>query len=340
MKKWAVVFFIVIINAPLHAEKVWSSPWSKLREQGALTVGQIIPPDTKTPAECLKLENRTSQSATVPLATIQNPAITQTAYAVAGRVRYEGVEGTAYLEMYGYLAAGKKMTVRTLGTGKLKGITGDSDWREFYLPLFIGGQAKMRPVKIDVNLIFPGKGTIYLQPLQLHQFRSGGKCGAQTGTSPVMHGAVVPIFILYAAVLGVIGMMLFVSVQKGESRSLVLNVMMTLIVTGCIGLLIGTIVLIAMGDRTFFGPFRLLAVIQTAVPAAVYSRVRKYYDGLGSPDEEDARPKRREEKEWKPPILQESEEESHRRQEPEEQNANRKGLSDLADWDWEDKKDE
>ena len=103
----------------------------------------FLAPDDGGPA--LRVQNDTAKPGTWLLFEISSPAVETDAYAVKGDVRYQGVKGDAFLEMWSHLPAVKGETQiaasffsRTLETGGLLGkLTGDSDWRPFHLPAIV-----------------------------------------------------------------------------------------------------------------------------------------------------------------------------------------------------------
>jgi len=107
---------------------------------------------------------------TTRLLTIDQPGITLPIYALRGRIKYEGVEDTGYLEMWNYFPGGGAYFSRTLaGAGPMKALSGSSGWREVVVPFFATG-APMHPSQLVVNLVLPGKGKVWLGPLQLFQY--------------------------------------------------------------------------------------------------------------------------------------------------------------------------
>jgi hypothetical protein len=48
-------------------------------------------------------------------------------------------------------------------------LTGDSDWRAFQLPAFINDGSGRRPLKLTLNVVLPGEGTVELRSLKLQK---------------------------------------------------------------------------------------------------------------------------------------------------------------------------
>lgn len=87
-------------------------------------------------------------------------------YMLTGEIKYEGVEGIGYLEMWSYFKDGGMYFTRTLGVGGPTGqMTGTSPWREHRLPFM--SKPGYLPERITVAVVLPGKGKVWLKPLTL-----------------------------------------------------------------------------------------------------------------------------------------------------------------------------
>jgi hypothetical protein len=121
----------------------------------------------------LRIENTGSTRRAVTVLVLERPALEGRRYAVVGRVRYEGVEGDAFLQMWSHFPGGGRYFTRTLApSGPMAKLTGSSGWRRFVMP-FDASQAPATPSRIAVELVLPGPGTVWLGPLTL-----GGLAGA------------------------------------------------------------------------------------------------------------------------------------------------------------------
>jgi hypothetical protein len=107
-----------------------------------------------------------SAGGTFPLATIDAPDLGTIGYTVRGQVRYTGVAGQGYLEMWSYFADGSRYFSRTLATdGPMAALTGTADWRPFELPFSLQGATG--PERLEINVVLPGSGTVEVSPLEL-----------------------------------------------------------------------------------------------------------------------------------------------------------------------------
>ncbi len=146
----------------------------ELRNKGYLPEGQILPPDKDTPFERVKLVNDGNQLKVFPLITVEKPNLVRLYYALDGRTKYEGVEGTGYFEMWQVLRDGRKFTQKGLGgqeTRWWRSLQGSCDWRKFGLFFARPEDEAKRPEKIGLNLVLPGRGTVYVAKLYFVQFR-------------------------------------------------------------------------------------------------------------------------------------------------------------------------
>jgi len=156
-----------------------------------------------------------------PLVTIDRPGVSDR-YALEGRVRYAGVQGTAFLELWSVFADGSRYFTRTLAaTGPLQSITGSSDWRRFVLPFDAAGA---RPSRLEINLVLPSRGTVWVGALHLGpgtspsgwwSNRTAGVAGAAAGMT-----------------IGLLGAFVGWAVARGRSRRLVVGVCAACTVVG------------------------------------------------------------------------------------------------------------
>lgn len=147
------------------------------------------------PFKTFKVENDRSEPKTVTVTTVTRYEPKTSAYVVRGKVRYENVEGTAYLEMWNILPDGSRYFSRTLGDfGPMKKISGTSGLRDFELPFNLM-DAKPEYVELEINVVMPGPGKIELSSLELSDidlaaFGSFGMVGGLLGGVGGLFGAV------------------------------------------------------------------------------------------------------------------------------------------------------
>jgi hypothetical protein len=134
----------------------------------------------------LRVENTVSRPRTVRVLALRRPALAAKRYAVVGRVRYRGVQGDGYLQMWSHFPEGGRYFTRTLApSGPMAKLTGSSGWRRFVLP-FDARQADAPPSRIAVDVMLPGRGTVWLGPLTLGE-QSGAGAGIRRGRAGEEH---------------------------------------------------------------------------------------------------------------------------------------------------------
>ncbi len=130
----------------------------------------------------LRVENTRSEPRTVRILALRRPALDAKRYAMVGQVRYQGVQGDGYLQMWSYFPDGGRYFTRTMApSGPMAKLTGSSGWRRFVMP-FDARQAATPPSRIAVDVVLPGRGTVWLGPLTLgEQSGAGAGAGARRG---------------------------------------------------------------------------------------------------------------------------------------------------------------
>jgi hypothetical protein len=255
--------------------------WPDLAKHGLAPVGEPVMLDGR---EAFKIQNTNDAPLQVGLLTIQNPKITEKFYELTGEIRYESVSGDGFLQMWSYFAPIKpglpegqyfSQTVGEHGpTGK---ISGTSNWREFVLPFDWTGVTNP-PVRLQVNLILPGRGTVYLGPVKLVQIPKAKLAGA----SPYQDGwwsasAAAWVGGGGGAVIGCLGGVIGLLVALGRARGLVTLMLSALT---CLGILLGAFGLIAVGQHqpyhVWYPQLALAFVLLVICPAILLVSRRAY----------------------------------------------------------------
>jgi hypothetical protein len=219
----------------------------------------------------LRIENTNSMPLTVRLMTVSNPPVTGQFYALTGEVRYEKVQGDGYLEMWNCFATMKpsfpeeKYFSRTLGdSGELAKISGTSGWRKFSLPFYRTGSSSP-PTRLEVNLVLPGSGTVYLRPSTVGWW-SEGQAGLIGGIG--------------GSVIGCFGALLGTLCGFGKARRFVLTMIMILSALGILLALAGIVALVQKQPYSVYYPLLLGGFICAPVFGVNLRAVRKRYDDL------------------------------------------------------------
>src|SRR5213592_1744966 len=155
---------LLMIARPVAAQDV-TIDWSRT----VVTGGVVSPSEGPGGAPVLELRVPGSGPTSFHLVTIDHPPIAGPAYAVAGQVRYQGVEGQGYMEMWTVFPDGQRFFTRTLASqGPLAALHGESAWRPFELSFDLSGASQV-PSRLEINLVLPARGTVWLGTLHLQR---------------------------------------------------------------------------------------------------------------------------------------------------------------------------
>ncbi|MFQ5789558.1 MAG: hypothetical protein ACE5JI_03690 [Acidobacteriota bacterium] len=262
-------------------EKLLDVVWSQWQQEGRLATGELIEEGGAVPRGWLRLEQKADASVTFTVLTLDSPGITRARYAIQGEVGYEGIEGKGYLEMWGHFPDGSRYFSRTVSpSGPMKSLRGSSEPRRFVLP-FYNDEGAEPPEKLVLNVVLPGRGTVYLSPLRLVQYGPtedplGGSlsAGQWSGRRAGLLGG------LGGAALGCLGALMGWLASAGKARGFVLGGMKTLMLLGMVAMLLGVTALVRAAPYTVYYPLLLLGLLAVLVPAFTLPAVRRRYEEL------------------------------------------------------------
>jgi hypothetical protein len=244
------------------------------------TLREIAWPDSlpegvrANPDGSVTLTSASDEGLTVTLVEIASPGITKDRYAVKGRVRYEGVAGDGYLEMWNVFADGRYFTRTMAEQGPMRTLSGSSDWRPIVLPFDASGAAAP-PETLIINVVLPGAGSVSLGALTLVELEpgempSGMSGGAAVGLWGGIGGAALGIF---AGLLGWLG-------ATGKAKRFVLGGFRMLMAAGGVALVVGVVALVQGMPYQVYYPLLLLGAVALLVPASSLPRLTKRYQEL------------------------------------------------------------
>ena len=189
-----------------------------------------------------------SGGGTFPLAVIDHPPVDGAGYAIWGKIRYTGVQGAGYLEMWSVFPGGRYFS-RTMETeGPVARMTGNSGWRTFEIPFRI--QDGVPPSRLEVNLILPGAGTVWIDSLQLVAGLAEGS-GWWSGRTAGLIGGI------GGTVIGMLGALLGTLTSRRRARGLVLGAMLILTVVGAGLILVGGVAVLLKQPYAVYFPLLL-----------------------------------------------------------------------------------
>lgn len=240
--------------------------WPALQAAGKVSTGTIVQPNEANPWPALKLVNDNDQPRTFTLTIIENPRITAQQYAVKGQVRYEQVADVGYLEMWSCFSDDSKYFSRTLAdSGPLGSIQGTSDWRPFALPFHRNNNASARPIRLEINLVLPGKGTVFLGPLTLVQQNAWWtQC-----TAGLIGG-------IGGAAVGILGGLVGILAGLGKARRLVMGLLVFMMAAGLAGAVAALIAALTGQPYHVWYPLAL-SLILTLVCGCCLGAVRRRF---------------------------------------------------------------
>jgi len=251
--------------------------WSKLAQTGGPLKGELSVVGGRT---ALRVANTNDTPLQAQILKIAKPAITKTLYAIEGEVKCERVRGAGYLEMWNYYppvnAGGPEAGYfsRTLAeSGEMGKLTGSSDWRHFRLPFDHTGVSSA-PLRLEVNVVLPGQGTVYLGSLKLVEYK-GSLVANQAGAADAWWADRAGGLIggITGGVLGCLGSLLAWLAAKGKARGFVLASLKLLIGLGAASIAVG---LLAMTLRQPFSVWSVPLLIGVIVLGILPFRLKQY----------------------------------------------------------------
>lgn len=279
--KYLVSLLLGMVSTGYGQQSLREYDWQKLSASGELPGGSPVTIDGKS---AVKIVSTNDTGLRVQLLQITNPPISKMLYAIAGEIKYEGVKGDGFLEMWNCYPPAKpgmfenKYFSRTLGeSGELGKITGTSSWRAFTLPFDRTGSTA-KPTRLEINLILPGQGTVYLGPIKLVEYE--GDLGLQkpggAGSAWWSDRAAGWIGGIGGSVLGCLGSILAVLAAKGRCRGFVVWTSLALIVMGIMAFVVGVAAVVIGQPYAVWFPLLLIGFLLLSI---LPFRLRQYQKG-------------------------------------------------------------
>jgi hypothetical protein len=258
--------------------------WQKLAEAGQSLGGTLTNIGGKA---ALKISNTNQTALRVELLKITNPPVTKTLYAILGEMKYEGVQGDGYLEMWNCFAPraagmpeGHYFSKTLAESGDMGKITGTSNWRSFTLPFNRAGTSNP-PTRLELNLILLGSGDVYLSNLRLIEY-TGNNFGPSRSSSGAWWSDSTAGLIggITGGTVGSLASLLAWLASKGKSRSFVLGASVTLIGLGIVSTLAGVGAIYLNQPYAVWFPLLLIGVILVSVLPARLKQFQKQYEEI------------------------------------------------------------
>jgi len=255
--------------------------WATLKAGGTLLGGEIVS-DESLKSDVLELTNDKTETLTLTFLKLDAAGITADHYHLSGRVRYENVSGKAHLVMRSYFPDGRAFFSRNLGeSGPLRHLEGTADWRPFTLPFDATG-TKMHPSALDLTVVFPGTGKVWISDLKL----------VQVALTPAEAAAAAPKAAWWdeqtdgkiggwlGGVAGCIGALIGVLAGLRRNRTLVLALLKGMTIAGIVLVVAGIVAKALHQPYSDYYPLLLPGFIVAAVCGSNIAVVRKRYEDL------------------------------------------------------------
>lgn len=267
---------VLVAGAAQAGEEVTQIRWSKLQESGQLEFGEVV---TNEGTEELLIRNESAQPLTVRLATLERAGMKSHLYTVRGEIRYEDVAEPGYLEMWNHFSNGGAFFSRTVSeSGPMGVISGTSTKREVIIP-FQSDAETGPPEKIELSLVLPSSGRVWIGPLTLTEFSEAewGSAMRATGAwwSPSQGGLVGGIL---GPFVGLLGAAIGTLAGLGLARGLCLALCWFSVAFGVICTVAGIIAVSTQQPYEVYYPLLLCGIIAVAVMGGLMGTVRKRYE--------------------------------------------------------------
>lgn len=274
----AMLAFLVTLSAELHAaDEVARIRWSELKKQGKLEAGEVVV-GSESSEEVLLVENTEELPLTARLLTLDPPGISSHLYTVRGYVKYAGVEQPGFLEMWNHFPGQGPFFTRTAAeSGPMGKLHGASSRREFILP-FQSSPETGAPLKLEINLVLPSKGKVWIGPLTVTEFSpeewgvamqaKGAWWGPQFGG---MIGGTL------GAVFGLLGGLIGTLAGMGKARTFCLTLCWGVIGSGVVCLMAGLVALVQKQPWEVHYPLLLTGCLLTAVVGGLLPGIKNKY---------------------------------------------------------------
>lgn len=255
------------------AEVAWSSP-----PKGAeVTPGLVIRPEEGI-GETATVENAEGKALSARLLVLRAPPITEARYAILGKVKYEGVEGDGYLELWNMFPDGGAFFSRTMAPGGPMGILrGSAGWREFALPF--SSREGYVPNELVMNVVLPGRGRVWVGPVRLVQYAPSEAAFGLRVSGAWWSGATAGlVFGGLGGLLGCVGGLIGVLAARGKARGLVFGLLRGYLVLGAVAVTAGSTAFALGQPYEVWYPLALCGVLGVSLGLALPRLLRRRYE--------------------------------------------------------------
>ncbi|MHB0936394.1 MAG: hypothetical protein ACYC6A_08390 [Armatimonadota bacterium] len=263
-----LIVSLLLAFVPVSSEVLARFDWRGVD----LHAGQVI---ERNGQYLLKVENRNSKPMQATVLVIENPNVTASNYYLAGDAECVDVEGKGYLQMLSYYPNGGIVSSNSINNFSSPfALKGTMPPRQFILPTESG----LRPSRLVLNVVLPGRGTVLLGPATLGQDDPKAQPPApdpwwDDRTAGLLFGVLGSMIGLLGAVIGVLS-------SRGRARSFVFGAMYSLLAVGVAGLIAGNVALLMKQPYAVYYPLLLIGVLATVIPLGLLPRMKQHYAEL------------------------------------------------------------
>jgi len=260
------------VGAAIAEEHVTTIRWSATDQAN---IGQVVATEGE---EELLIANEADRPLRTTIATLQPTGISTFHYSVRGTIRYEDVEQPGHLELWSHFPDGGQFFTRTMSdAGPMSTIHGTSGPREFDLP-FQSSEEHGVPTKLEINLILPAAGKVWIGPLSVLEMDAGELNAAVTPpgawwsmrTSGLVGG-------IAGAVLGILGAMIGILSGMGQARTTVIGIGWSVLVFGLICLGVGIVALVTTQPYYIYFPLLLTGIVCSGTTGLILPTIKRRY---------------------------------------------------------------
>jgi len=212
-----------------------------------------------------------NEGGSFPLVSIDRPAVGNVGYVLSGDVRYRGVHPSGFIQMWSVFPDGSRYFSKTLARqGPQATLEGDAEKRPFEVPFSVAAGSPS-PTRLDVEVVLPGAGTVWVGPLRLTSMGDAG-AGAlwSDRTGGVIGGVAGSMLGLTAAILGVF-------IARRKHRSIVLACTSALALGGLVVLTAGVWALVSSQPYAVWYPLLLVGGLSVILFGGIRRRARDAY---------------------------------------------------------------
>ncbi len=269
-----IVVLLLIEPIALHAQD--KLPWLPTESKGNIVVHAAGAFDKAINEVVVQVDGGDAKT-TTRVVLLDAPNVPSHRYLLRGKVKIDHVVGDGHVEMLNHFPKLGAFFTKTLeDDGPLAKLTGSADWREVQLP-FVSQEGTL-PTRIEVNVVLPGKGKIYLAPFTLEKYEGPMALepeGANAWWSERMAGLLGG---GAGGTLGICGAIIGVLAGLGRARRFVMALCFAFIGLGAVALAVGLVAVAQRQPYHVYYPLLLLGGLSVLILGFNLPSLRRRYE--------------------------------------------------------------